>query len=111
MGRAASGRPPHRYRPLFGVDREIRVNESEDNVVVDVAAGLKRPAADGRGSEILHDDGSITRVSPDAVGQAGNGRFRLDRGSVWHEPPVSAPGQRFTVELDRATVTTDTGVL
>jgi len=87
------------------------VSESEDNVVVDVAAGLKRPAADGLGSEILHDDGSVTRLSPDAVAEASSGVLRLQRGSAWHEPPVSAPGQRFKVELGRASVTTENGVL
>jgi hypothetical protein len=61
--------------------------------------------------EILHDDGSLTRLSADADAAVQGASVRLTQGSVWHEPPVSAPGEPFAIDVPGARIRGDDAIL
>jgi hypothetical protein len=78
---------------------------------------IEQSVADGEGREILHPDGSLSRVADgtatsldageaSAPDDGSRGRVRLAVGSLWHEAdPDSPAGQTFEIELPAGRIT------
>jgi hypothetical protein len=85
------------------------------------SANIERVLPAGQGREVVHPDGSLTRVDDAASTSLGasdppmpedgsDGVVRLERGQLWHEAdPASPPGQRFDVHLPRIRVMSKDG--
>ena len=73
----------------------------------------------GEGRQVVHPDGSLTRVAMGAIttlaagdvavaDDGSEGVVRLSQGALWHQPDVEAPaGQSFAVEIGSARIITE----
>jgi hypothetical protein len=90
-----------------------------DDGDMSTAMNRERLPAGFEGREIVHPDGSLTRVArgaittlaanPNPVADDGSsGVVRLSQGALWHQPAAGAPaGQVFVVEVGSARIITE----